>query len=374
MLLDGRGAQFYDADIQRQYQARYTGAVSTLYSHPPFEAVAYLAVAWLPLKQAYLLWFVLNLAFLGISAWRMSADVLRGWDWRVLLAASFAFIPALLCLLQGQDSIVFLLFVVLAFTALRRGRTFAAGCWLGLGLCKFQVILPLAFVLVLTLAGRARTSFARGFGLVALGLAVLSAAISGWHVFLIYPRFLFSLQSQLSSGVAPQAMANFHGLVYVLFRGDKSALPIAAVSILSAAAFILVWRISSRARTAPFRNPSDTTQNNFESAFATIALFALLVSYYLNPHDLTLLLLPISLLLHQTATRITPISRRLQWTTVALLAILFLPPLHLWLLRAHLYALVAFPMLLLFLVTGSRLLRNETFPPALDIQKDQREN
>ena len=38
MLAAGHGPQLYDADLQRQYQARYAGRVGTLYIHPPFEA------------------------------------------------------------------------------------------------------------------------------------------------------------------------------------------------------------------------------------------------------------------------------------------------------------------------------------------------
>ncbi len=82
----------------------------------------------------------------------------------IVRAASLTFVPALLCLVQGQDSLLLLLLVVLAFTALRRGRAFAAGCWLGLGLFKFQLVLPIVVVLVLTQGRNARTGLAKGFG------------------------------------------------------------------------------------------------------------------------------------------------------------------------------------------------------------------
>jgi hypothetical protein len=150
MLAEGHGHQLYDPDVQRQYQARYSGRVGTLYIHPPFEAPLYLAVSWLPLRRAYALWFVLNLAFLAISLRSLAKEALPPWDWRLLLAASLTFVPVLLCLQQGQDSLLLLLFVVLAFIALRRKRAFAAGCWLALGLFKFQIVLPLALVVVLT--------------------------------------------------------------------------------------------------------------------------------------------------------------------------------------------------------------------------------
>ena len=194
MLAEGHGHQLYDAAAQRQCQARYTGRVGTLYIHPPFEAVLYLAVAWLPLRRAYLLWSLLSLAFLAASMRHLANEGLLPWDWRIGLAASLTFVPALLCIVQGQDSLLLLLLVVLAFTALRRGRAFATGCWLGLGLFKFELILPLVLVLALMLGRSSRAGLAKGFGLVALALAGLSAAICGWPVFTAYPEFLAHLQ------------------------------------------------------------------------------------------------------------------------------------------------------------------------------------
>ena len=339
MLAGGHGHQLYDADLQRQYQARYAGRVGTLYIHPPFEALLYLAVAWLPLRYAYLLWSLLNLAFLTVAARRLAKELMPPRDWPVWFAASLIFVPVLLCLLQGQDSLLLLLLVTLAFVTLRRDRAFAAGCWLGLALFKFHLVLPLVAVLVLTQNRNARTALAKGFSLVALALGGLSAAISGWSVFLIYPRFLLHLQAQPFAGIVPQAMANLRGLVYFFFRADHSPGAVLTLSILCAAALIttlLGWRLGSKKR------------GEFDLAFANTVVFALLVSYHLNPHDLSLLLLPMALLLHRILTRTTRVSEPANWMTLSLLAILFLPPLHVWALRAGVYALLSLPLLALF--------------------------
>jgi hypothetical protein len=102
-------------------------------------------------------------------------------------------------------------------------------------------------------------------------------------------------------------------------------------------------------------------------------LFALLVSYYLNPHDLSLLLLPFFVLTYRVFAR-TPPRAATQWTILTLIAIPFLPPLQLWALRAGAYALVAIPMLVLFLSSGSLPRRSETSPVTLYIHEDQRED
>ncbi len=353
MLAEGHGHQLYDAELQRQYQARYAGRVGTLYIHPPFEAALYLAAAWLPLKRAYLLWTLLNLGFLAVTARRLATGSLMPWDWRMLLAASLTFVPLLLCLVQGQDSILLLLLVLLAFTSLRRGHAFAAGCWLALGLFKFQLVLPLFVVLLLTQV-RSRNALAKGFTSVALFLAGLSVAISGWSVFTAYPQFLLHLQAQPFAGIIPGAMANIRGLTYFFLHNDHSPWTAPAVAIFSAAALIKTVTVWKRVRPLSQPTTASHTHEQFDLAFANTIVFALLVSYHLNPHDLSLLLLPVSLLLHRILTR-TPRPQGLgTWISLGLLAILFLPPLHLWALRAGVYDLVAVPLLLLFLATGTR--------------------
>ena len=360
MLAEGHGHQLYDAEVQRKYQARYAGRVGTLYIHPPFEAVVYLAVAWLPLRRAYLLWSLLNVAVLIVAARRLTKEALVPCDWRVLLAASVTFVPLLLCLLQGQDSLLLLLLVVLAFTALRRDRAFAAGCWLGLGLFKFQIVLPLVLVLVLTQSRNARNGLAQGFSLVVLALAGLSTAISGWSVFTVYSGFLLHLQAQPFAGIMPRAMANLRGLVYFFSHTDRSSGAVAAVSMLSAGALLNSLTVWKRARLAPHLGEAIASRDEFDLAFANTVLFALLVSYHLNPHDLSLLLLPIPLLLHCMLTRTPRLTRVERWITAGLLGILFLPPLHLWTLKAGIYAFVSLPLLALFLTSASLTRQSRT--------------
>jgi hypothetical protein len=349
MVAEGHGHQLYDVDAQRQYQARDTSRIGTLYIHPPFEAVLYLIVAWLPLKLAYLLWSLLNLALFAASSRLLANEALRFCNWWLLFAASLTFVPLALCIQQGQDSLLLLFLLILAFKALRRNGAFAAGCWLGLGLFKFHLVLPMLGVLLLTSDSSARKSMAKGFGLVTAALAVASAAISGRSIFRDYPVFLLHLRGQTFAGIFPQAMANLRGLGYIIFHNDQSARAITVLSIGSILALLLTvigWKDLRLTR------ESDATANgsdNFDRAFANTVLSALLVSYHLNPHDLTILLLPLALIVdHAIRRRSGPADR----ITVGLVAILFLPPLHLWALQARAYALISIPLLTLFVVNS----------------------
>jgi hypothetical protein len=137
-------------------------------------------------------------------------------------------------------------------------------------------------------------------------------------------------------------------LNYFFFHSDQSPWAIAALSILSAAALITAVTGWKRAGLACYPD-AVYTLDEFDRAFSNTVVFALLVSYHLNPHDLSLVLLPIFLLLQRTLTRTLHL---MGWMTLGLLAILFLPPLHLWALRADVYELVGIPVLLLFL-TGA---------------------
>jgi hypothetical protein len=367
MLLDGRAGQLYDPAVQYQYQAEYAGRVGTLYIHPPFETVVYLAVAWLPLRFAYLLWSLINAGLLCIAARRLASTVRRGWSWELSLVFSITFVPLLLCLIQGQDSLVLFLLLVLTYEALRGQCDFRAGCWLGLGLFKFQLVLPIAAVLLLARSGIRKRLFAYGFTVVALALLAFSATICGWSVFGVYPKFLVNLPAQHFAGIIPPAMPNFRGLASTIFHPNQSRAAAAAVSALSGLAMISALSTWKRL-TAGSDLPRMQQQSGFDLAFSSTVLFSLLVSYHLNPHDLTLLLLPVALILCSLfATGSSHLEKTksiiagwafLDWTTAALLTILFLPPLHLLALRAHLYALVAIPLIMLFASIGFVMAEN----------------
>lgn len=372
MLLDGHGSQLYDSAWQYRYQTQYAERIGTLYIHPPFEIVLYLTVAWLPLKYAYLLWTSLNLLFLAIASRALAQAAFPTWNWQMLPVLALTFVPLLLCLMQGQDSIVLVLIVVLAYVALRSERNFAAGCWLALGLFKFQLILPVILVLLFAMHGLRKRALASGFAIVTIALVGSSAAVSGLPVFRIYPEFLAHLPAQRFAGIIPPTMPNFRGLAYLLFHRDQSPAAGAVVLVLSVIALIATWHVWKDAHIAsalptPARDP-------FDLAFSATVLFSLSVSYHLNPHDVTLLLLPIALTLQDIFAkkelpmngqflRATFNSRISSWTTFVLLAILFLPPLHLLALRTHLfpYALIAIPVILLF--TAISIALYQSSPP-----------
>jgi hypothetical protein len=335
----GLGHRLYDPLIQQQFQIQYTGRIGTYFNHPPFEVLFYLPFAAAPPQRAYVLWSLLNLGLLIAIARLLQHYAFTPVGWQVLLALFLVFAPVLLNLLQGQDSVLLLFFVAMSFVALTRGNEFLAGCLLACGLFKFHLILPLALILAVNRTKR----FLLGFLLLAVVLILISVAICGPGFLVAYPRFLSGLPNLPFSGIHPRQMANVRGLAALLIPGSRSGL------MLTIAASLLMFSFALR-RSIVARKQSQAAA----LVFANAGLVSVLVSYHLSPHDLSLLLVPMAIIsTYILATHQT--SKRLRMILVASLVILYLPPLHLFLLAAHSYAYVAIPILVLFLSCYAQL-------------------
>src|SRR5208282_580502 len=136
-----------------------------------------------------------------LSAFRSQPLVL--WD-----LFGLAFFPVFAALLQGQDILPLLLVFALAYSAMRKNASFAAGCWLGLGLFRFPLVLP--FVLIV--ARRKPWRLMAGFTLAGALMAVASAAVVGWKQTLLYPAYVMRVEWTSIGPIAPENMPNLRGL------------------------------------------------------------------------------------------------------------------------------------------------------------------
>lgn len=323
MVREGAGHQLYDVATQQQYQIRYAGRVGTYYIHPPFETLAYLPFVCWPMERAYLLWSLFNAALLVVAVRMMASHLALRWDWQLLAAATLIFVPVLLSFIQGQDSILLLFLLVLAVAALRREQQMLAGLLFACGLFKFHLVVPIVVVLL----GGKRWKMLGGFAATAALLALLSGAVSGWGWFTAYGRFLANLSALPMAGVHPEEMANLRGVIVLLF--PSASLPLIVIS--SLAILALAVRASQ--------------QVGIDLGFANAVVASTLVSYHLSPHDLTIVLLPVVLDLGRAAEA----PRWLRWTEMAIIAVLYLPPLHVSLLSRHRYGYVGIVTLALFM-------------------------
>jgi hypothetical protein len=334
MVRQGLGSELYDLGVQMRLQAA-VARVHTFYSHPPFEVLLFIPFTIVGYRAAYALWTILGLGLLICAAWliesrthlnaALSQHLGIRTDFGLVLILFATFSPVTTCLLIGQDSMLLLLIYSLVFILLKRGADSAAGCVLACGLFKFQFVVPFAVVLLLL----RKWSVLRGFALLGTFLMLLSIFISGIGALTAYPRLLF--QNKIFQQLGDlKYVPNIRGFLN-LFLGDRFGLgfPI-LVGLFSLAALWLAAR--------------NWCEEQFDFSFSAAVIAALLASYHLYNYDLSLLLLPISIVLGKLAQQ----KRSLPVSLLAILGILFVPPLHLWLMVHNLYTLMFIPIALLF--------------------------
>ncbi len=280
MLRTHQAALLYDYPTQQRLQNTLVAPAhfTLLFFAPPFAALPFALLSFAPYLWALLLFGIVNLALLALAV-RVMRPHLRALTarWRFTPALLFlSFLPVGLTLVMGQLSIALLLICCLAFTLLESASPLLAGLVFSLALIKLQIALPVAVLFLFW--GRWR--FTLGFLLGAALLTALSAAIIGPHNL---PTYLHSLTHtsalagtalQSTVGIGPRRMANLYGLFFTLAPSNSYALNLTAYTSL----LLLGWATSRHA------------------SFPLALLVALLISYHLYPCDLTLLLLPISLL------------------------------------------------------------------------------
>ena len=302
MLRTGQAALLYDYPTEQRLQNTLVAPAqfTLLFFAPPFAALPFALLSFAPYLWALLLFGLVNLALLALAV-RVMRPHLRALTsrWRPTPALLFlSFLPVGLTLVMGQLSIALLLIGCLAFSLLESEQPLLAGLVFSLALIKLQIAIPVALLFLLW----RRWRFTLGFLLGTALLTALSAAIIGPHNF---PSYLHSLTHtsalagttlQSTVGIGPRRMANLYGLFFTLTPTNHLAIVLTAIASIA----LLAW--------AATRRPS----------FPLALIIALLVSYHLYPCDLTILLLPLSLLCNRlfaedpTAAPLLPQPSRLQ--------------------------------------------------------------
>jgi Glycosyltransferase family 87 len=341
MLNLGLASHLYDDQTQYRVQQSFAPRVSIRkgplpYNHPPFEALLFAPLARLPYMAAFLCWDLLNVVVLAVLPLILRPHIAllqqASAFWFVLV--SLAFFPLWMTLVQGQDTILLLLLLTLAYVALKRNADVIAGCWLGLGTFRFHLVLPV--MLVLLLSRRLRTTL--GFGLTSAMLGLISLVVVGWHEALAYPRYIWEMESALGRrAIVPQDMPNLRGFLdTVLPSHFPPALLNTCIAVLSLA---LIYVVSVR-----WNYTGGGT--NLDLGFSLCLISSLLASYHAYVYDLSALFLAVLLVANQALVS----GGNINWKSVKLCSpifFLFLSPLQmLLLLRYDQFCLFAFVLIL----------------------------
>ena len=324
ILRSGHGSLLYDdvlqESLQRSFSPRAVQKRGTIlpYIHLPYEALLYVPLAHFSYLTAYGIWLTVNLALLGSIPFllRRRLQGLGKAPLYLWLLAGFAFFPIFIALIQGQDSILLLFLYCLAWTSLERGSKLASGCWLALGLYKYQLVVP--FVLPLW----RRKKLIAGFLSVATILGLISLAITGWHSLLGYPRYLWRTEHDLKYGfnTLPGLIANLRGLVSGIVPKTRPGIEVGLTALFSAIVLMMMMYAAGKTSAAD--------HGGRQPLFALGLVGTVLVSYHLYVHDLSVLFLAIVLVL-ETLLSSPPISQGAKNILLLCIALLYCSPLYL---------------------------------------------
>ncbi len=196
MVRTGHRHEIYDnqstQSFQQQLVSREDGAVA--FDRPAYEALLFAPLSILGYRAAYVSFFILNLGFLAFAIrWlRPYLDKFeKVWRWGPV-AVFVCFFPVGMSLIQGEDSIVLLTFLVASAVCFYRGWDFSAGILLGLTLFNFQYSLPIALLFLLW----RRWRILAGFSISAAACVLVSVWITGLQGLKTYAQLLRMWNSQ----------------------------------------------------------------------------------------------------------------------------------------------------------------------------------
>ena len=357
MMREGLGSQLYNPRAQLAVQAEFARNSDIRqgplpYIHPPFEALFFLPLTFLPYPHAFTAWNLINLTVLfGVAMLLkkslMSLHAIPIWQ---MVLLGLAFFPVFANFHQGQDAILLLLVVTLSFRALDHDADFLAGCWLAFGLFKYHLILPLALILALW-RGR---KFIQGFAAVGLTALLISLGLVGWKGALQYPAYAWNVVSQPAfGGIPPGQLPSLYGLLAGWpFSQAGSAVHLVVV-VVSAALLTVAAGLRKCAR----------DKSLFRLCFGAVVITALLLGYSTNSYDLSLLVLPLAVIVNWC------LESPQEWKRLLVPAVpLLISPLwfFLWMRWQRINLMALFLLLWLFSLIAAvrrmRRLREEPFP------------
>ena len=247
---------------------------------PPFTALLFVPLTYLSFEHAHAAVAVVDIALLAICVALLQPFLSSlSARWRAAPALLvLSFFPACVAILVGQISVLLLLLYCIAFLCLRRSHDLLAGLVVSLAMMKFQVAIPVAILFLVWRQWRFIAGFVTGSAV----LTAVSIRIVGTAPFLAYLHSLYSMTSavsadraiQLRYAILPEQMPNLYGMVFMLARGAAWC----HILILALSFVLFLWTARQR--------PS----------LPLALLTAMLVSYHLFFYDLTLLVLPLTLL------------------------------------------------------------------------------
>ena len=299
LVRQGKGAVLYRRETQDPILERLLGIKSPQYFlHPPFEAAALAALSYLSPEHAFVVWTLFSMGLIGLLPL-----VLKDWVPLILQRPylplfGFAFYPVVIALALGQDSVLILFALSLAFRLMAEGEDFWSGMALALAAVKFQYVAIFLFLLLCWRKFRVATGCIIGCAC----LGGVSILLVGAHGAVEYVAFVRNFNSHLGYGaLKPALMVNVRGLLAGM--GVTGQWQIAGWA--GEALLVLLGAVCARV------SPTVGTKNLIFALFVALSLAA---SPYAFFPDMTILWLPILLAVDYAA------GTKRTWAGVSILA------------------------------------------------------
>ena len=290
MIRSGQRHDLYQFEAQQEAQVRLYPETRTSgllpFNHPAFELLFYWPVSGLSYRMTLVLWTLANFVFVLLIAWLLAPmlPALRQATGIPLALYLFAFYPVIYVCGEGQDSVIFLLLLVLSLRSMKSRRTFLAGFLLALACFKFHFVLVIAFF-VLCLRGKWRglAGFVSG-GAVVSGISLV---IVGPAIIHDYPAMLRSQSVMTPWGFIPWFMPNLQGILqWALAPWLDIGLILPFIFMSSAIVGVVAMWLVLRGG----------VQQDESLIYSVAILTTILISYHLHMQDLTMALLPMLVL------------------------------------------------------------------------------
>jgi Glycosyltransferase family 87 len=379
MVRHGEGHNLYSFAAQQQAQTRLYPSTRTAgllpFNHLPFELLFYWPISQLSHHAALVVWAIINVGVVLLIARLLTpyTQALRQLTGIPIALYLLAFYPVTYVLGEGQDSLIFLLLLVLSLRALDNQRAFLAGFMLSLACFKFHLALLILFlVFVLAWKWRALAGFAVG-GIVITGI---SRAIVGPS---LVPSYLAMLRNQsviTPWGFIPWFMPNLRGLLQWALAPwlDTGAIQPVIFMVSVVIGVVTTWVILRK-----------RPQTDSSLTYSVAILTTVLISYHLHMQDLAMAALPMLVLVDRTLRERTGQSDRPRtwanavhssraWTAVLAPAVASLyvfriagEPFPVLVMRG---CLLAVPILLLWIVALGKFCDPNSANPELHLQRN----
>jgi hypothetical protein len=287
-------------------------------NHPPFDAVLFLPMTFLPYDVAIYLWSVFSVVLYCVTIWIILRElkIELATHWKVLLAGlALCWYPFQAHIALGQISLLVIVCLVWCWALLRRGRDLPAGVLLGIA-CLIKLF-PGVIVVYLLLRRRWRAAGAAIATLAAGGL--LTLAVVGVPDTIDFFRRVAPLNG-LANAPVPINYA-LSGVFHRLFGDGLWVNPaVSAPWVVSPLATLCSLALTALLAFIVWRSPA--TLHADDTTFSLACLVMLLASPITWQHIFPLLLLPLALLALDLARRF---DRRRLALTLVVLVILSLP-------------------------------------------------